>query len=416
MNNVEIIGSSDLTDDDKKTKEFLSKKYFNSLPIKVLRKMKFTSPKGNVCTCFISKEPNDLLGSMVITEINGVKTEQFVHGMPKLHYWMDYIEDIENSLQEQILEFREKLDGTNICLYKLYNPVDNKLIEIIPKTRNMPVLSPEFQELYNSIDTSKIIKYFTGDFQIHTLIFELWGDLNIHTVNYTHKLDLSLLCFYNSDLSLNFSNTKFNAPKVIGRLYKKDNIYFAKLDNAEFKSDNISSLINEIEDYFESLNNGEILSLEGAILNLKLDKATVFAKIKPPSIKEAHSLSNGISTFAIKKEVLKFFDEFGKKQATDIIENNIHTAIEYIQDNLLEEYNEKYVYLNMTSSKIEQVLLKISQRKQIDKKLLEIGEKILKENPEKHIGEIMRIFAKKYPQLKNKSEEMYNGIKELKDK
>lgn len=434
-------------EEDNKTRTNLSEKYFQNVNIKHLRKILFTTPYGNKCECYINKNPNSLLGSMVITKVNGIDTEQFVHGMPKLHYYNDYLTEIEkdtriseNKSYACYIEMIEKVDGTNICLYKLHDPTTGQVIEIIPKTRNMPILSIEFQKLYNKIRNINLTNYLHLHDEIHSILFEMSGYENLHGIKYNYPLRLHILGFYDKEYNLSTDygelyETKIIRPPVIGYINKnKDNwdynIFTDYLlnqknstniiDNMMGENPNLEDLLNEIVEKFETINqkykNNNVkdgFCTEGTILNLHINNRLLYMKLKPTSIKEAQTLSNGIPSPSIRKEVLKFFDEYGKQEATRIVEEEIKIGLSFIQDNLKEEYSEEYIYTPQTRKKIKRLLIEHTQRKAIKSELLNISKKIINENPNvTDISGLMRIFAKEYPDLKHQSGEMFNAFKE----
>ena len=431
-------------------KEYYSEKYFQNVNIKHLDQLKFTTPQGNKCECYINRNPNTLLGSMVITNVNGIATEQFIHGMPKLHYYNDYLEEIEGTVENlrnksvdgfAFIEIVEKIDGTNICLYKLQDPETGNVIEIVPKTRNMPILSHEFQELYDTVKNINVENYLQVNNSVHSLLFELSGYKNPHGINYSYPLRLHLLGMYtdNYELTNNYGDlyqTGINKPPVLGYIHytSKDwssNIFPDSYLNTEnthtngninFTQNTLQEILENISDEFENTNknhknNNNISPLtEGAILNLNINNRLLLMKLKPPSIKEEHTLSNGIPAHSIRKEIMKYFDEYGNLTAKENVENNIEDVILYIQDQLKEEYSYEYVVGEKTVRKIKRLLEKHTQTKVLKKDLLIIGENILKENPNLNIGDLMRTFSINHPDLKHYAGEMFNVFQTLNKK
>lgn len=54
---------------------------------KDLYQFKQKTKKGNWIEGYICRKPNEFLGSMFIEKVNGKDNPQFVHSMPKIHYY-----------------------------------------------------------------------------------------------------------------------------------------------------------------------------------------------------------------------------------------------------------------------------------------------------------------------------------------
>lgn len=441
-----------LKNDEEEKKEIINTYFKDTKP--QLKKLKFTTPQGNTCECYINRKHNTLLGSMVITKINNTPTSQFIHGMPKLNYYHDYLaqlsanaENKENNITPHSYgRIVEKYDGTNICLYKLLDPDKGKVIEIIPKTRNMPLLSKEFQKLYDNVRNINLENYLHSNEETHTILLELWGKDNPHLIDYEQgkPLNLTLLALYDNEYKL---HTQFNPrlktrfseilktgikePKTIAWInFEKDtwkcnqhnffeNNQDIELSFQQTQNLRLENLLENLEDEYEKINKNHYKkygspALEGGIIQTK-DQLGIYHlyKLKPKSIRESHTLTNGIPNNTIHKEVLKFFDDYGKTEATRIILEDTPTAVKYIQENLLEEYGEEYVFLSKTVHKIEKQLKKETEDKAFKEDLIKISEKITKTHPNiTEPVEYMKIFAKEYPQYKKQSREIFNIFKE----
>ena len=133
-------------------------------------------------------------GSLLITECNSFSTLQFVQGFPKMYYYEHQI------IEDKNIIINEKLDGTCICIYKLYDK-NNEVLEYVPKSRQKAILDKHFIEMYNLCDRRNIDKM--GE-NIDTLYFELYGMLNQHTISYYKTyIDLALLGAYTGKHFLN---------------------------------------------------------------------------------------------------------------------------------------------------------------------------------------------------------------------
>ena len=206
-----------------KLRETVSEDYFHGVKGKNIVYTEFITPMGNRVCAWINRKPNHQLGSMVITSVNGVSTRQYVQGMPKLEYAKEYLSDLEDEARTvKHLDLYDKLDGTNICIYKLYYPNTGGVLEFVPKTRNMPVLSEDFQKLFNRISDftlSQIYTLFAYLKGCESVCCELYGKDNQHLINYTNldeDLKLSVLSAYDMNGRLLDSNKLYSFCNLFG--------------------------------------------------------------------------------------------------------------------------------------------------------------------------------------------------------
>ena len=134
----------------KERKQEYSDKYFNGMKPKELSEITYTTPQDHKVKALISRKPNRYLGSLLILQVDNEPVEQFIQGMPKIHY-LDNYHMLKTGDEYTFYDVYEKLDGTNICLYGLKDH-NGDLIEVVPKSRNMGVLDKEFHKLYLQTD------------------------------------------------------------------------------------------------------------------------------------------------------------------------------------------------------------------------------------------------------------------------
>ena len=122
-------------------------------------------------------------------------------------------------------------------------------------------------------------------------------------------------------------------------------------------------------------------------------------------------MGNGIPKRAIRKESYKYFDEYGVEQVKNIYNDDKLHYLKYIQKNLLEEFPENLVLSGKTSKKIERVFFDLWEKKTPNASIQNICQELGDKYSDKSISEVMRIFAKEYPQYKQKARTVYSVLK-----
>lgn len=427
-------------------RERLSKEYFNDTKPKHLKYFeKKETPEGNFITGFICKKANHFLGSMVITEITlkdgtKIECERFVQAMPKINYY-DRYHDMYCGEEVQYSAY-EKLDGTCLILFGLYDN-DNNLIEIIPKTRGIPIADSHVIELYNEIDHSSIECFFENYSEENvTLLFELYGALNQHSIFYPKtRIDIRLIgaavdgiFFSDYELEWLYQQYDFKRPDKIFSLvyynktwkirmlppgiyayYLYDGLSEEEVDeliHAEYPTQldviqGVKERITKInKSYFEK--HGRTF-IEGVVINSSnsTNNHFMFIKVKSSDIEEKCRTENGVPRRFVLKEVHKYFDEYGSK-AKEIYREDPNHVIEYVNRNLSEEFSPEAIKMKRTQSRIKNVFLDLLEAKEPPKGLQEICHKIIEEYPNTEISDLMRIFAQEYPEKKRQASSAYS--------
>lgn len=405
--------------------------HFGDCKEKHISKFEENTPQHNLIKGYICRKPNRFLGSLLITEINGEKVEQFVQSMPKIHYFED-----ERDMTGRGVAF-EKLDGSCLILYPLFNS-KGELIEIVPKTRGRAVADKHFIELYNKIDHSNIEWYFEKNNNA-VLFFEMYGILNQHEIlHYQTGIDIALIGVYKNghffkgktiiDLAKRYG---FKTPDPIFEItYREPSSFTVGGWSVHLQSEkyfknqkylNESSLclptqmdaLDFIQQQLEELNKqylrrNDRIATEGVVINTtKSNGNQKYIKLKPRDIENKHRNNGGIPRSSITKEVLKYFDEYGSEvKELYLIDKNHHT--EYLHRMLKEEYPEEWV--NNSAKRIEKVFMQIWDAKQVPESIHNICNELIQEYGDKGIIHCMRMFAQKYPMKKKDATTVYSVL------
>ncbi len=401
--------------------------YFdNKVKKKDLYQFKQKTKKGNIIEGYICRKPNEYLGSMFIEKVNNEDNPQFIHSMPKIHYYSKKIEGIET---EEII-FHEKLDGSCIIYYPLYQ--DGEVIEVIPKTRNT-VIADDF--IFNLL--KKAITYpieeIVKEYDI-VLMFELYGVLNQHEIyNPDAYCSLTLIGGYSININQMYSNSmldsfaeKYNLkrPRHLITVHGFRGVYFITFispylqiyyhnDRTSVHA-SLSEVIQKIKKILSQVNqesyniNGFVLT-EGVVANMQ-KQIGGYLKVKPEEIELKHK---GIPTIEIKKEVRKYWDEYGSKIEAIYKQDKKH-YLNYVKENLAEDFPIDIVESNKTKKRIEKIFFTIWDAKTVPIGIQEIARTLCEENPELSLSEIMNIFSQQYPQKKNQARMVYSICKKIK--
>lgn len=401
--------------------------YFNNkVKKKDLYQFKQKTKKGNIIEGYICRKPNEYLGSMFIEKVNNEDNPQFIHSMPKIHYYSKKIEGIET---EEII-FHEKLDGSCIIYYPLYQ--DGEVIEVIPKTRNTVIADDFIFNLLKKAITYPIEKI-VKEYDI-VLMFELYGVLNQHEIyNPDAYCSLTLIGGYSINTNQMYSNSmldsfaeKYNLrrPRHLITVHGFRGVYFITFISPYlqiyYHNDRISvhaslsEVIQEIKKILSQVNqesyniNGFVLT-EGVVANMQ-KQIGGYLKVKPEEIELKHK---GIPTIEIKKEVRKYWDEYGSKIEAIYKQDKKH-YLNYVKENLVEDFPIDIVESNKTKKRIEKIFFTIWDAKTVPIGIQEIARTLCEENPELSLPEIMNIFSQQYPQKKNQARMVYSICKKIK--
>lgn len=416
-------------------KEGYSEKYFGNCKPKELKEVIFTTPKEHSVKALICRKPNRYLGSLLILEVDGEPTEQFVQGMPKIHY-LDNYHMLKSGDPYDYYDVYEKLDGTNICIYGLKNH-NGEIIEIVPKSRNMGTLDKEFYVMYEQVD-KKVFEDYIMENPNFIFYFELYGMGNLHSIKHLDTyLDLKYLGAFDGNEFIkehDFPLANHCRPNRLFRIYNvqttNDNGYnfYVSCDGVDTlfkgyvekigqKCKNIEECVDFMKDTLESLNqeyekHNHRFALEGVVINgIDMNGHFTFIKVKPETIEMAHKSENGIPRQYIMKEIMKYLDEY-RSVAKENWENNPQEVMDYINRNLRETFEQQYI--DKSQNKIKNLFESKITPQPISEEIVEIGDKLMEEYPNKSVTDLMRIFGQNYPQFKKSGGKLYRYLEEKK--
>lgn len=397
---------------------------FEEIGEKYKRKFTAHTYNDNIIKGIIITKRNRYLGSLHITEVNGEEVNQYVQGFPKIHYLDRYHE-----LYPQNVYGFEKLDGSCIGAYPLFDS-NGKMIEVVYKSRGMPVCDKNLNSMLQLCDLLKIEKFFKRLNNDKVLFFELYGIKNLHDIKYYDTyIDLALIGCYNgkdfiegNELMMLAKMNNFDIPKLLFEIkdYKLNLLsdFDKKFDNyIETKQRvfdiydledgilKIKEILDEVNVNYQKINN--IVATEGVVLNGH-DKYLnqLYLKVKPTKIEEKHK---GIPKSEIKKEVYKLYDEYDVKK---LYVTNPNLIFEMIVNGLSEEYSIETINENMKL--IEKTFIQVAKSKEVPNSINNIANELVLKYPNEDIKDLMRIFAKEYPFYKSESGILYQVLKSIK--
>ena len=290
------------------------------------------------------------------------------------------------------------MDGTCLILYSLKDHNGN-IIEIIPKTRGRVVADRDFIELLNKIDQTSINEYYSKNDGI--LMFELYGKLNPHFIQYGEDIDVKLIAVYENS-QFTPTNPIFEKPDLVFSLEYDGNWII----NVRSKRDAINGmyqLLIDLNEKHEKLVGKK--AIEGVIINtLNINGHPKWIKIKPGM----GNKDKVIMESSIKKEVLKYFDEYGSEVLT-LYNNNENHHTEYIYQMLEEEFSRKVI--DEYADKIEEIFMEF-WNKRVHENINTISDDLIDEYANWGIDYCMNVFDKKYPMKRDESDKLYALLEE----
>lgn len=413
----------------------ISEEYFNGVKIKHLKLIEYTTPKGNNVKAIINKASTSTMGSLYIYEVNNEETNQFVRSMPKQHYW-DNNHKIDAT---KGIDVYKKLDGSCIIIYALKNH-NGEIIEIVPKSRNMPTLDANLQTMYDDCDTLAIEEYIKK--HDVTLFFELHGIRNKHLITEMEtycRLTLIGEISYDNEITGELNE---HYPRYIGlgkyTQYPLFNIYSSSLDNTimldidEFYHEYygyhnlereeygftetydvlvfIKKIMDEVNEAYEKVNSR--IALEGVVLTgVNFDGKGTYIKLKPTLVENNARSENGIPKTAIRKECYKFIDEYGS-DVKEIYLNNPQMIWDYINHMLQEEYDD--LWISKSQRKIKDTFCDVMSSKEVPESVQNICHKLVNDYPDEDVTGLIRIFAQEYPFMKKDARIVYSTLSMIK--
>lgn len=394
---------------------------------KNIQHFKMDTPEGNHVEGWICKSRGSNMGSLIIDTVNNQDSWQFVRGMPKIKY----LDDRDALELPHVLQ---KEDGTNIVMFPLLQ--DGGCDEVLFKTRLMPDCGQNWMDKIEQV--IKPQHYSIVEQEGLSFAYELYGVLNKHETQYQHQdipeLNLTLLCALEQGMALPYSwlvdlseqykikralevftifNDETLQAYITPDFYRRFKEYIPDPDTP-IEGD-LFELYQGMESFFEKVNmnfqdkhQGGIIT-EGAVWHYGVEE-THLAKCKAISVREGHiKAACGIPHHDIKKAVFKAEEYFEDFENTYRIDRN--EAIDFIKEELGEEYPKEMLGDIKTKQKILSVLGKHFAKVKIDNELKAIVEKVNEEIGEEAApADKMRCFAEMYPELRKMSSKVYQAI------
>lgn len=233
-------------------------------------------------------------GEVEVTSINDISTNQVLPGMPEIHYTYTLQDLFILPNRPVAASFTRKMDGTAILFSPLQLP-DGE-IAVFPRTRGMVIIQDTkwrpLRTLVNiALEDGLLERIATVCCQQNaTLVFELWGTCNQHTVHYDPPLSLSLHTV--------IKNRNTTQPwRLVKQLAKAHNIPIVdeieRIKAPQLSEESLVQVGQELVKQQEKENDPQIglYCHEGVVLNVETSSRGFQWKFKPPSMEEYHRLA-----------------------------------------------------------------------------------------------------------------------------
>ncbi len=317
------------------------------------------SPGGHAFSGYLCRQESEKFGMLAITQLDGEERLELVYAMPKIHY--PYAKETDAGgleiLRVEIpvppdavdARFTHKLDGTAIVFYPL-TAADGRVLEVIPRTRLQPVISPSRWGNWNELiaeampDRTPVERAVTQERVV--LIFELWGYRNAHLVTYTTPLAMTLHTAVQNGQVLSYRRLAEIAERY--GLNLVDSVAVLSPDSA-----GLAQAYQRLQAEMEAINQAagaETFAEEGAILMLSTAHNATLWKCKPPSVEEIHwAAGAGLSKANVEQALYKMLEngyDFATGSVADLkteLESDFEpTQIDYAAP-LVQEVYEDFV-------------------------------------------------------------------------
>lgn len=280
---------------------------------------------GNMVRGYLCHRNGDNYGALFIESINDDKCEQLIYCTPKIRYPFDKNGNWHFPNAKRIQRY-EKLDGTNIFVFKYQNAAGEKFCSA--KLRLQPFLKNSkfgpFLDMWK-----EATKDFWPQLQLDVinkeinLSFELWGAANQHLIKYDSPMQASLL--------FGRYKRKLLPPSELCEMeYLKPAQYFGNVDDDyvgsyEFAQTTMDAALVPTDDFQFVGQEGEVWYLLDAYGDWNLYKC------KPSQIEQIHWAAGGIGKHIIIATCQNTFESTDDPTVQDVV------------DLLVEEFNEHEV-------------------------------------------------------------------------
>lgn len=394
---------------------------------------KFTdveTPEGNLISGWMCRSRESMLGSLILTHTNEY---QLVRAFPKIHY-MD--KDWEQRNRGHILNILEKRDGTCVQFYPLKDD-NNEIIEVVPKTRETPVMFSDLQEKLYSIPLYDNFVNMCESWDA-TICAEMFGVGNIHEIPYGE--------YWDQDLTLegigifDWSNMwhwyltedmfdEYQIPTPFNHLNTEAyNSFTSKEYTFEFSNefvdwysewldkDTFDYDVNSLTELYEILENevyqniiknaGGRCVIEGSVWHTSRGLFNHMLKNKAISVRKNHILKAGvIPPAAIKHVLMKAKEEFDEK----IFKERFADILPYLKLNLSEEFDDDKI--NKSEPRMKSIWKDFTEDRETSGTIKKYVDVIHEEiGKDAQIEDKMRKFGELFPDKKNIAGKMYDAF------
>jgi hypothetical protein len=232
-------------------------------------------------------------GEVEIVSIDGIPTRQILPGMAEIPY--TYTKKPRFNLPKNPIAatFTRKMDGTAILFSPLQLP-DGE-IAVFARTRGMVIIQDtkwrSLRSLLASVLDEALLSRIEQVCRQHkaTLVFELWGNQNPHTVRYDIPLQLS----WHTIIEGRATIKPWHLLKQLAKIHNIPLVEEVKhLKTAQITEDSIQQWGEKLvaEQELENDANLGLYHQEGVVLNIETRSRNWQWKFKPPSMTEYHRL------------------------------------------------------------------------------------------------------------------------------
>lgn len=274
-------------------------------------------------------------GELEITSINDIPTKQVLPGMPEIHYTYTLQYPFILPSKPIAASFTRKMDGTAILFSALQLP-DGE-VAVFPRTRGMVVIQDTkwraFKTLVTqSLDNGLLERIATVCRQQNaTLVFELWGAKNQHTVQYDSQIHLSL----HTMIKGRNITQPWRLVKQVAKAYDIPLVdELLRITPGQLSEQSLLSVGQDLVTEQEKENNPQLglYRHEGVVLNLETPSKGYQWKFKPPSMEEYHRLAR------VKICAITVFHSIWK-----MVDNGEDVSLPAVLENMSKEYGQEAV-------------------------------------------------------------------------
>lgn len=284
---------------------------------------------------FIHLKYGKFPGELEITSINGIPTNQVLPGMPEIHYTYTLQYPFILPSKPVAASFTRKMDGTAILFSALQLP-DGE-VAVFPRTRGMVVIQDTKWRAFKTLVTQSLERGLLERIatvcrqQNATLVFELWGAKNQHTVQYDSQIHLSL----HTMIKGRNITQPWRLVKQVAKAYNLPIVdELARITPSQLSEQSLLNIGQDLVTEQEKENNPQLgLYLhEGVVLNLETPSKGYQWKFKPPSMEEYHRLAR------VKICPITVFHSIWK-----MVDNGEDVSLPAVIENMSKEYGQEAV-------------------------------------------------------------------------